>query len=338
MIPNLNSFVGDTPLVELEVPFGNTAIRLFAKLEMFNPGGSIKDRPASFMIQQAIADGRITKASHLVESSSGNLAIAIAMIARQMKLEFTAVIDPNITKSNRDMIETYGAKIELVDEKDEEGGYLRSRIRRVRRLLDELPNAVWLNQYANPDNRRSHYEGVGAEIVRDMPIEPTHAFVGVSTCGTIMGVARRLREAWPTIRIVAVDVVGSVIFGSPGGKRRLPGIGASRVPEQLDTREIDEVVYVTDWESMQGCHRLVREDGLLAGGSSGSIIAAIEKMAPRLPRGAVIVTVLPDHGERYLDTVYDRNWLPESERVRRPLHESHLVLAKISEPRSVSQS
>ncbi|BDV36375.1 2,3-diaminopropionate biosynthesis protein SbnA [Methylocystis iwaonis] len=338
MIPNLCSFVGDTPLVELEVPFQNTAIRLFAKLEMFNPGGSVKDRPALFMIQQAIAEGKITKGSHLVESSSGNLAIAIAMIARQMKLEFTAVIDPNITKSNRDLIETYGAKIELVEEKDEEGGYLRSRIRRVRRLLDELPNAVWLNQYANPNNRRSHYEGVGAEIVRDMPIEPTHAFIGVSTCGTIMGVARRLREAWPTVRIVAVDVVGSVIFGSPGGKRRLPGIGASRVPEQLDTCEIDEVVYVTDWESMQGCYRLVREEGLLAGGSSGSIIAAIEKAAPRLPRGAVIVTIMPDRGERYLDTVYSRNWLPESERVRQPLRESHKILAKISELQSVTRS
>ncbi|MDJ0450671.1 2,3-diaminopropionate biosynthesis protein SbnA [Methylocystis sp. JR02] len=338
MIPNLCSFVGDTPLVELEVSFDNAAIRLFAKLEMFNPGGSIKDRPALFMIRQAMADGKITKASHLVESSSGNLAIAIAMIARQMKLEFTAVIDPNITKNNRELIETYGGKIELVDEKDEEGGYLQSRICRVRRLLDELPNAVWLNQYANPDNRRSHYEGVGAEIVRDMRVEPTHAFIGVSTCGTIMGVARRLREAWPTVRIVAVDVVGSVIFGSPGGKRRLPGIGASRVPEQLDTREIDDVVYVTDWESMQGCHRLVREEGLLAGGSSGSIIAAIEKMAPRLPRGAVIVTIMPDRGERYLDTVYNCNWLSESDRVRRPLDESHRVLTRFRELQSVNRS
>lgn len=338
MIPNLYSFVGDTPLVELEVPFGGAEIRLFAKLEMFNPGGSIKDRPASFMIQQGIADGRITNSTHLVESSSGNLAIAIAMIARQMKLEFTAVIDPNVTKNNRELIEIYGAKIEFVDEKDVEGGYLQSRIRRVRRLLDELPNAVWLNQYANPDNRRSHYEGIGEEVVRDMPVEPTHAFVGVSTCGTIMGVARRLREAWPAIRIVAVDVVGSVIFGSPGGQRRLPGIGASRVPEQLDTCEIDEVVYVTDWESMQGCHRLVREEGLLAGGSSGSIIAAIEKMVPRLPHDAVIVTVLPDRGERYLDTVYNSNWLPENERARRPLHDSHRILAKTSRPQSVTQS
>lgn len=328
MTPHITSFIGNTPLVELELPFHASSMRLFAKLEMFNPGGSVKDRPAMFMIQRAIADGMITRDSHLVESSSGNLAIAIAMIARQMQLKFTAVIDPNITKANRALIEAYGAELELVDEKDEEDGYLHSRIRRVRQLLAQLPGAVWLNQYANPDNPRSHYEGIGAEIVRDMPIEPTHAFVGVSTCGTIMGVARRLREAWPNIRIVAVDVVGSVIFGSPGAKRRLPGIGASRVPEQLDAREIDEVVYVTDWESVQGCRRLVREEGLLAGGSSGSIIAAIEKVAPRLPHAAVVVTVLPDRGDRYLDSVYDRDWLEHDDRVQQPLQASHRILAE----------
>lgn len=326
VIPNVISLIGNTPLVELELPFHGSSIRVFAKLEMFNPGGSIKDRPASFMIQQAIAVGRITQDSHLIESSSGNLAIAIAMIAQQTNLRFTAVIDPNITRANRDLIKAYGAEIELVDEKDEEGGYLHTRIRRVRRFLKEVPGAVWLNQYANPDNQRAHYEGIGAEIVRDMPVEPTHAFIGVSTCGTIMGVARRLREAWPNIRIVAVDVVGSVIFGSPSARRRLPGIGASRVPEQLDAREIDEVVYVTDWESVQGCHRLVRNESLLAGGSSGSIIAAVEKMAPRLPRGAVIVTVLPDRGERYLDSVYNPDWLAEGDRVERPLHASHRAL------------
>ncbi|MCQ4189567.1 2,3-diaminopropionate biosynthesis protein SbnA [Methylocystis suflitae] len=336
MIPDLISFVGNTPLVELELPFSSSSIRLFAKLEMFNPGGSIKDRPALFMIQQAIAAGGITRDSHLIESSSGNLAIAIAMIAQQMNLRFTAVIDPNITKTNRDLIKAYRAEIELVEEKDREGGYLNSRIRRVRQLLEELPGAVWLNQYANPDNQRAHYEGVGAEIVRDMPIEPSHAFIGVSTCGTIMGVARRLREAWPNIRIVAVDVTGSVIFGAPSAKRWLPGIGASRIPEQLDAREIDEIVYVTDWESVLGCHQLVRYEGLLAGGSSGSVIAAIEKMAPRLPSRAVIVTVLPDRGERYLDSVYDPDWLAESDRIKCPVDAAHRSLGEIGDSRNAS--
>jgi cysteine synthase A len=329
MVPHLVSLIGNTPLVELEKLFQGSSTRVFAKLEMFNPGGSIKDRPALNMIQQAVAAGRITSNSHLVESSSGNLAIAIAMIAGLMNLRFTAIVDPNITKTNCDLIKVYGGQIDLVAEKDEEGGYLCSRIRRVHHLLDELPGAVWLNQYSNPDNQYAHYEGTGAEIVRDMPVAPTHLFIGVSTCGTIMGIARRLREAWPDIRVVAVDVVGSVIFGAPSAKRQLPGIGASRVPEQLDSRKIDEVVYVTEWESVQGCRRLVRDEGLLAGGSSGSIIAAVEKMAPCLPHGSVIVTVLPDRGERYLDSVYNSDWLEEGERIERPLRASRFVLNEV---------
>ena len=330
MIPRITDLVGNTPLVELDLPIAGISPRVFAKLEMFNPGGSIKDRPALHMIECALRSGRITEETHLIESSSGNLAIAIAMIACQMKLKFTAVIDPNITKANRRLIEAYGASVELVDELDEEGGYLHSRVRRVQAMLKEVPGAVWLNQYANPDNPAAHYHGVGAEIVRDMPVVPTHAFIGVSTCGTIVGVARRLREAWPGIRIVAVDVAGSVIFGTPAERRRLPGIGASRVPEQLDMRLIDEVVFVTDFESVEGCRLLVQHEGLLAGGSSGSIIAAIGKLAPSLPENATIVTILPDRGERYLDSVYAKSWLPESEHVRRPLASSHLSLENAS--------
>ncbi|SCY90807.1 2,3-diaminopropionate biosynthesis protein SbnA [Rhizobium sp. NFACC06-2] len=328
MKPNLSEFIGNTPLVELELPFSSDKFRIFAKLEMFNPGGSIKDRPALHMVTKAIQSGRINQGVHLIESSSGNLAIAMAMIAQQMKLKFTAVIDPNITSTNRALIESYGAFTELVTETDEEGGYLHTRIRRVQTLLQEVPNSVWLNQYANPDNPAAHYHGAGAEIVGEMPVEPTHAFICVSTCGTIMGLTRRLREAWPKIRIIAVDIAGSVIFGPSRDRRRIPGIGASRVPEQLDLSEIDEVVLVNDFESVEACRLLVREEGLLAGGSSGSVIAAIQKLAPQLPSNAVVVTVLPDRGERYLDSVYNPDWLPARERVHRPLESSHVVLRR----------
>ncbi|MBO9112748.1 MULTISPECIES: 2,3-diaminopropionate biosynthesis protein SbnA [Rhizobium/Agrobacterium group] len=328
MKPNLSEFIGNTPLVELELPFSSDKLRIFAKLEMFNPGGSIKDRPALHMVSQAIQSGKINQSVHLIESSSGNLAIAMAMIAQQMKLKFTAVIDPNITSTNRALIESYGAFTELVTETDEEGGYLHTRIRRVQTLLREVPNSVWLNQYANPDNPAAHYHGAGAEIVGEMPVEPTHAFICVSTCGTIMGLTRRLREAWPKIRIIAVDIAGSVIFGPSRDRRRIPGIGASRVPEQLELSEIDEVVLVNDFESVEACRLLVREEGLLAGGSSGSVIAAIQKLAPQLPSNAVVVTVLPDRGERYLDSVYNPDWLPARERVHRPLESSHVVLRR----------
>jgi N-(2-amino-2-carboxyethyl)-L-glutamate synthase len=328
MKPSLSEFIGNTPLVELELPFTENRFRIFAKLEMFNPGGSIKDRPALHMIQEAIKTGRVTRDTHLIESSSGNLAIAMAMIAQQMKLKFTAVIDPNITTANRSLIESYGSNIEMVEQRDEEGGYLHTRIRKVQELLRNVPNSVWLNQYANPDNPAAHYHGAGAEIVRDMPVDPTHAFICVSTCGTIMGLSRRLKEKWPNIQIVAVDIAGSVIFTRSTDRRRIPGIGASRVPEQLDKSEIDEIVLVNDFESVEGCRLLTQEEGLLAGGSSGSVIAAIRKFTSRLPDNAVVVTVLPDRGERYLDSVYNRDWLPEAERVRRPLAQSHLLIER----------
>ena len=311
----ISELIGSTPLVEIRLPFSEGRFNIYSKLEMFNPGGSIKDRPAYYMINNGRKNGLVKENTHLVESSSGNLAVAMAMIARQMNLRFTAIVDPNITLTNRRLIEAYGAEIDLVEQKDEEGGYLHTRIRRVQTLLQTIPNSVWLNQYANPDNPASHYYGIGSEIVREMPTEPTHAFIGVSTCGTIMGISRRLKETWPNIKIVAVDIAGSVIFGPSSYTRRIPGIGASRIPEQLDMRWVDEVVYVNDYESVQGCRLLVQHEGLLAGGSAGSVVAAIKKFSSRLSKGATVITVFPDRGERYLDTVYNKDWLPPSERI-----------------------
>ena len=315
--------IGDTPLVGLDRMFPPDIVPVFAKLEMLNIGGSVKDRTAHYMVSQAMAAGRLTPESHLVESSSGNLAIALAMIAQRFRIPFTAVVDPNLAPTNRRLIEAFGATIDLVQDKDEEGGYLHTRVRRVAELSRTIPGAVWLNQYANPDNWRAHYNGIGAEIVRDMPVEPTHVVAAVSTCGTLMGLARRLRERWPRITVVAVDLDGSVIFGAPGGRRDIPGIGASRVPEQLSLSEVDAVVYATDWESALGCRRLVETQGILAGGSSGTVVAAITKLIPQLDRGARIVTLLPDRGERYLDTVYDPAWPASERRVIKPFGASY---------------
>lgn len=320
--------VGRTPLVRLDRVFPPDAVPVFAKLEMLNVGGSVKDRTAHYMVEQAVRSGRITAGSHLVESSSGNLAIALAMIARQRGLRFTAVVDPNIAPANLRLIEAYGGQIDRVDEKDEEGGYLHTRVRRVKHLAGTIPGAVWLNQYANPDNWRAHYDGIGTEILREMPAEPSHVVAAVSTCGTLMGLARRLRERWPRIEVVAVDMEGSVIFGAPGGRRDIPGIGASRVPEQLSESEVDGVIYATDWEAALGCRSLVDNQGILAGGSSGAVVAAIGKLIPQLPRGSRIVTLLPDRGERYLDTVHDRSWPEPERRLTRSFAESYHRVAK----------
>lgn len=322
--------VGNTPLVALDRMFPPDVVSVFAKLEMLNVGGSVKDRTAHYMVSQALAAGRITSESHLVESSSGNLAIALAMIAKREGIPFTAVVDPNLASANRCLIEAFGGRIDLVTEKDEAGGYLHTRVRRVDELVRTIPGAVWLNQYANPDNWRAHYHGIGEEIVQEMPVEPTHVVAAVSTCGTLMGLARRLRERWPKIEVVAVDLVGSVIFGGQGGNRQIPGIGASRVPEQLSLPEVDAVIYATDWESTLACRRLADSQGILAGGSSGTVMAAITKLIPNLGRGSCIVTLLPDRGERYLDTVYDPEWPSQERRFTKPFEASFLRLGERS--------
>lgn len=301
--------IGETPLVRLSRLFRDSRCEVLAKLELFNPGGSVKDRPAHYIVERGLADGSIRKNSHIVESSSGNLAIALAMVCRIHGLRFTAVVDPNISPINLRIIQCYGGKIELVTEKDNQGGYLGTRIERVKHMLREQPDVVWTNQYANDRNWQSHYHGEGEDILRDLDRPLDYLVLGVSTSGTLHGIARRLREAWPNMKVVAVDALGSVLFGTPPYPRDLPGLGASRVPELLQRDEIDQAIHIDDYESAVACRELVKHEGIFAGGSSGSVVAAIQRLSSQVPCGAHILTVLPDRGERYLDTVYDDEWL-----------------------------
>ncbi|MRG29698.1 2,3-diaminopropionate biosynthesis protein SbnA [Laceyella tengchongensis] len=301
--------VGNTPLVSLRRLFAGTGVEVFAKLEYMNPGGSMKDRPARFMIEQGLRDGTITADSHIIESSSGNLGVAIAMVARVYGLPFTCVVDPKTAPSNLKILSQLGAKIEMVTEADDQGGYLKTRIRRVQELLHSIPNAVWMNQYANERNWQAHYYGTGSEMAEQLPQAPDCLIAAVSTSGSILGCARRLRETYPDVKVIAVDAVGSVIFGTPPKRRELPGIGSSRVPEILVREEIDDVIHVNDRESVEGCRDLLYHEGIFAGGSSGSVIAAIKKLIPTVPKPYRICTILPDRGDRYLDMVYDEDWV-----------------------------
>lgn len=301
--------IGKTPLVYLDRLFRPERVRVIAKLELLNPGGSVKDRPARFIIEQGLRDGTIGRGTQLVESTSGNLGIALAMVSRVHGLRFTSVVDPKISRTNLRILQQYGVHIDMVTEPDEQGGYLMTRIRRVRELLKQRPDTVWINQYANQLNWQAHYHGAGSEIAAELDGPVDCLVVAVSTTGTILGLARRLRQEFPRLRVVAVDAVGSIIFGGAPGPRDLPGIGASRVPELLRREEIDEVIHVDDWESAQGCLELLATEGIFAGGSSGAVVAAIHKLRPRLPPGSRVLTLLPDRGERYLDLLSDETWL-----------------------------
>ncbi|MDF2958843.1 MAG: 2,3-diaminopropionate biosynthesis protein SbnA [Paenibacillus sp.] len=304
--------VGQTPLVHLSRLFPQKHIQVIAKLEYMNPGGSMKDRPARYIIEQGLRDGTIDTRSHIIESTSGNLGVALAMMSRIYGLTVTCVVDPKIARSNLNILQKMGARIVMVEEQDDQGGYLKTRIRKVNELLQSVPHAFWINQYANENNWKAHYEGTGTEITE--ALEHADLFVaGVSTSGSIMGTSRRMREKFPDLRVIAVDAVGSILFGGAAGKRELPGIGASRVPEILNRAEIDSFIHVSDRESAEGCRDLLLQEGIFAGGSSGSVIAAIRKLLPSLEatldKPLRLVTLLPDRGDRYLDLVYDDEWV-----------------------------
>jgi 2,3-diaminopropionate biosynthesis protein SbnA len=301
--------VGRTPLVELGRQFPPPGPNIIAKLELMNPSGSMKDRSAAYIVERGLADGTITAASHLIESSSGNFGIALATAARVYDLDFTCVVDPKTTPANLRILQRLGARVEIVTEPDEHGCYLDARLRRVAELCLERPDGVWINQYANERNWLAHYHGTAGEILADLDRPLDCLVVPVSTTGTILGLARRLRDAFPGLHVVAVDAVGSVIFGGPAGPRHLPGLGAGRRPELLAAGEIDEVVSVSDREAVAGCRALAATEGILAGGSSGAVVAAINRIRPHLPDDWQMLTVLPDRGDRYLDQVYDDDWV-----------------------------
>lgn len=276
------------------------------KCEALNVAGSIKIKPALEMIESFERSGRLTRGTALIESSSGNLGIALSMITAAKGYPFTCVTDPNATSESIAMMKSFGAQVIIVKEKDAQGGYLGTRIALIEELCRSNSALIWVNQYANPGNWRAHYHTTGPEILQQFPLVD-YLFVGVGTGGTFMGCARYLREHSPRTRVVAVDVEGSVTFGAAPGPRRIPGLGTSRRPEIIDETFASDVVYVSERETVQMCRRLVAH-GILAGGSTGTALAGILKSATRLKQSDVVVTIMPDLGAKYIDTIYNDAW------------------------------
>jgi len=308
--------VGATPLVALDRLFARPGVEVLAKLELMNPGGSMKDRSARFIVGGGLADGSIPPGSRLVESSSGNFGVAVAMAARLHGLAFTCVVDPHASAANVTIMRGLGADVEVVDEPDAAGGYLHTRLARVHEILATTPDTVWINQYANDRNWLAHYHGTGEELADQLLVPPTHLVGAVSTTGSLLGCARRLREVWDPLEVVAADAVGSVIFGAPGGPRELPGLGSSRVPELHSPAEIDRVEHVDDATAAEACRELLATEAIFAGGSTGAVVAAVRRLLDDVVPPARIVAIFPDRGDRYLDRVYDDAWLDRA-RARR---------------------
>lgn len=303
--------IGNTPLIELERLIPDSPLRVFAKLERFNPGGSVKDRTALSMLLAKIRSGELTPGrSVVVESSSGNLAVGLAQICRYFGLRFICVVDAKTTEQNLAILRAYQASVEVVTQPDPDSGeYLPVRVRRVRELVANTPHAVWPNQYANPLNPIAHLRTM-REIVDALDGSVDYLFCAVSSCGTLRGCADYVRRNGLATKIIAVDAVGSRIFdGQQPTERLLPGHGASLRPELFDPDAADEVIHVTDLECVAACRRLTSREAILVGGSSGATVAALERRARTIPRDANCVLIFPDGGDRYLDTIYSDEWV-----------------------------
>ncbi|MDA8744350.1 2,3-diaminopropionate biosynthesis protein SbnA [Rubripirellula amarantea] len=302
--------IGCTPLIRFNSFLGQNSIDLLVKLESSNPGGSAKDRPAFRMIQEAIRRGDIGSESTIIESSSGNMGIGLAQACRYYGLRFICVVDPRAQSQNLSIIKALGGQIEMVSD-PLHGDFLAARIARVCKLLEEDPNSYWPNQYANSDNPRSHYDGTIREIDEALDGDFDVLLVATSSTGTAQGCRDYLRHRGRDTEVIAVDSIGSALFGGSPGTRRIPGLGAGKIPKLAMGQSFDQIERVTDLECVVGCRRVADREAMLVGGSAGGVLMTVGRLQYQL-EGKRCVAVLHDSGERYLDTVFNDQWVEQS--------------------------
>jgi cystathionine beta-synthase len=301
--------VGNTPLVRLNRVTDGIAATVLVKVEYLNPGGSSKDRIATRIIDAAERDGFLKPGGTIVEPTSGNTGIGLALVAQQRGYRCVFVLPDKVGEEKRNVLLAYGAEIVVtptaVAPDSPESYYSVSD-----RLAREIPGAFKPNQYANPNGPLSHYETTGPEIWRDTEGEITHFVAGVGTGGTISGVGKYLKEvSGGAVTIIGADPEGSVYSGGTGRPYLVEGVGEDFWPEAYDGSVVDEIIASSDAESFDMTRRLAREEGLLVGGSSGMAVASALKAARALTADAVMVILLPDGGRGYLNKVFSEKWM-----------------------------
>jgi 2,3-diaminopropionate biosynthesis protein SbnA len=303
-LEKLSAFIGNTPLMSLR----NTNTPLFAKLEYNNFSGSSKDRAGYSIIYNGIKSGHINEHTTIIASSSGNLAIAVASICKMLDLKFIPVIDPNINASYESLLNLMAYRVVKITERDSTGGYLLTRIDTVNKLHATIENSFIADQYGDPNNYRGYF-GLTKEILAS-PVPIDHVFVAVSSSGAITGISKSIKEQRPDIKIIGVDVEGSVIFNAPPVKRYISGIGASQVPPIIKNAIIDDVVIVSQTDIIKGCLELLNEQVIFAGASSGAVYLAAKnyfrQAAYATPPTSLLI--FPDRGHSYMDTIYSKEW------------------------------
>lgn len=307
--------VGNTPLVRLNLVTQGVSSAIYAKLEFLNPMGSVKDRIARYMIEKAEREGRIQNGQVIVENSSGNTALGLAFVAHQKGYRLKVVVRDRISKEKLDALKAVGAEIHMVDsslppEHPESYNQITPKVAR------ETPDSFFPDQHNNRENNEAHYCTTGPEIWEQMEGRIDYFITGMGTGGTLCGTAKFLKDKDPSIRVIAVDPVGSVFYDHFMGKKEcasapylLEGLGDEFLIGCVDFSVIDEIYKVTDREAFRVARDVALKEGLLVGGSSGASLWGALKLARSLERPARIVTILPDNGIRYMSTLFNDQWL-----------------------------
>lgn len=299
---SVQELIGHTPLVELtriEKAYG-LSCRLLAKLEAFNPGGSVKDRVAKAILDDAKASGKLNDDSVIIEPTSGNTGIGLCALAAARGYRCIIVMPDSMSRERRLIMAAYGAEVVLSPGAEGMSG----AIRMAQQLAEQYENSFIAGQFVNPANPAAHYQTTGPEIWEDLDGHADIFVAGVGTGGTLTGTARYLKEKNPALQAIAVEPAGSaVLSGKPAGAHGLQGIGAGFIPEIMDLSVVDEILPVTEEEAFLAARQLAQTEGILAGISSGAALSAAIKAAKRPENaGKTLVVLLPDSGERYLST------------------------------------
>ena len=304
--------IGRTPLMRIRLRIAGRWSCLWLKLEQFNPGGSIKDRTALALVEDLEDCNKMRHADTIIESTSGNLGIALAMACRERGYRFIAVTDPTASTRSANEMRRYGAIIEQIVPDVGNVDYLSLRLNRVRELLVENPLSVWPDQYRSPANPRAHRHHTGPELLHQAEVPPDAVFVGVSTGGTLAGISQYLRVFAPDCKIGAVDIQGSVVLGGRMAKRHIPGIGSTRRSSFIKSGSYDFATKISEAEAIATCRALREATNIGLGGSAGAVVAAAARYISRqLPKRPVIC-ICPDGSDRYEDTIYDSKWLTDN--------------------------
>ena len=297
-----DQLIGRTPLLELthlEQEYGLKA-KLYAKLEYFNPAGSVKDRVAKMMLDDAEKEGKLTKDSVIIEPTSGNTGIGLASVAAARGYRIIIVMPDTMSVERRQLMKAYGAELVL----SEGAKGMKGAIAKANELAEEIPNSFIPGQFVNPSNPKAHYETTGPEIWEDTEGKVDYFVAGVGTGGTVTGVGKYLKEKNPAVKVVAVEPATSAVLSTGvAGAHKIQGIGAGFVPDTLNTDIYDEVIPVENEDAFELGREVARTEGILVGISSGAALKAATELAKRPEnKGKTIVALFPDTGDRYLST------------------------------------